>query len=130
MENGGGQYPKANQSSLSKHLFSESFDAHDALGDVKTLCRIFSSNKLVLLVEWLVNKSLLMSVEDINYPDITNSCHSSKLYNCSGLKVFTCSDSELGKILFHYILFCDKENRDLSSKISFPLVKFQDLLGH
>ena len=126
MENGGGQYPKANQSSLYKHLFSESFDAHDALGDVKTLCRIFSSNKLVLSVEWLVNKSLLMSVEDavedINYLD---SCHHQlmsfcgKLYNCSGWKVFACSDTELGQILFHYVFFCDKENKDLLSKIYF-----------
>ena len=76
MEYGGCQYPKANQSSLYKHLFPESLDAHDALGDVITLCRIFFSNKLVLSVEWLVNKSLLMSVEDavedINYLD---SCH-------------------------------------------------------
>ena len=34
-------------------------------------------------------------------------------------KVFACSDTELSKILFHYILFCDKENRDLWSKIYF-----------
>ena len=69
-----------NQSLLYKHLFPESFDAHDALGDVITLCRIFFSNKLVLSVEWLVNKSSLMSVEDtvedavedINYLD---SCY-------------------------------------------------------
>ena len=27
--------------------------------------------------------------------------------------------TELSKILFHYILFCDKENRDLWSKIYF-----------
>ena len=123
--NGGGQYPKANQS-LNKHLFPESFDAHDALGDVITLYRIFFSYKLVLLVEWLVNKSSLMSVEDavedINYLE---SCQHQlmsfcgKLYNCSGLKVFPCSDTELGKILFHFILFWDKENRDLLSKIYF-----------
>ena len=43
----------------------------------------------------------------------------SKLYNCSGWKVFACSDTELSKILFYYILFCDKENRDLWSKIYF-----------
>ena len=126
MENGGGQYPKANQSLLYKHLFLESFDAHDALGDIIILCRIVSSNKLVLSVEWLINKSLLMSVEDavedINY---LYSCHHQlmsfcgKLYNCSGWKVFACSDTELGKILFHYVLFCDKENRDLLSKIYF-----------
>ena len=89
-------------------------------------CHIFFSYKLVLLVEWLVSKSSLMSVEDpvedINYLD---SCHHQlmsfcgTLYNCSGLKVFACSDTELGKILFHFILFCDKENRDLLSKIYF-----------
>ena len=105
---------------------SRKFDAHDALGDVITFYRIFFSYKLVLLVEWLVKKSSLMSVEDavedINYLD---SCHHQlmsfcgKLYNCSGLKVFACSDTELGKILFHFILFCDKENRDLLSKIYF-----------
>ena len=63
--------PKLIQAPLSRK-----FDAHDALGDVITLCRIFFSYKLVLLVEWLVNKSSLMSVEDpvedINYLD---SCH-------------------------------------------------------
>ena len=39
--------------------------------------------------------------------------------------------TELSKILFHYILFCDKENRDLWSNIYFlSFGKFQDLLGH
>ena len=62
------------------------------------------------------------AVEDINYLDsyhhqLMSFC--GKLYNCSGLKVFACSDTELGKILFHFILFCDKENRDLLSKIYF-----------
>ena len=33
LENGGGQYLKVNQS-LYKHLFPESFDAHDALGEL------------------------------------------------------------------------------------------------
>ena len=42
-----------------------------------------------------------------------------KLYNSSGWKVFACSDTEFSKILFHYVLFCDKENRDLWSKIYF-----------
>ena len=42
-----------------------------------------------------------------------------KLYNCSGSKVFACSDTKFSKILFHYVLFCDKENRDLWSKIYF-----------
>ena len=31
--------------------------------------------------------------------------------------VYACSDTNLGKFLFHYIMFCNKENRDLSSKI-------------
>ena len=43
----------------------------------------------------------------------------SKLYNCSGWKVFGCLDTELGKILFHCVLFCDKENRDIWSEIYF-----------
>ena len=33
-------------------------------------------------------------------------------------KVDVCSDSDLGEVPFHYILFCGKENRDLSSKIN------------
>ena len=32
-------------------------------------------------------------------------------------KVYACSDTNLGKFPFYYIMFCDKENRDLSSKI-------------
>ena len=31
-------------------------------------------------------------------------------------KVYACSDIYLGEVLFHYIMFCDKDNRDLSSK--------------
>ena len=57
LENGEGQYPKANQGSLYQHLIPESFDAHDALGDVIAVGRIFFSNKLSLS-----HKSLLMSV--------------------------------------------------------------------
>ena len=64
MENGEAQCPKANWSSLFKHLFLERFDVHDALGDVIALRWIFYSYKLALSDEWLVNKSSLMSVED------------------------------------------------------------------
>ena len=32
-------------------------------------------------------------------------------------KVYTCSDIDLGEVLFHHVMFCDEENRDLSSKI-------------
>ena len=32
-------------------------------------------------------------------------------------KVYACSDTDFGEVLFYYVLFCDKENRDLSSKI-------------
>ena len=32
-------------------------------------------------------------------------------------KVYACSDIDLGEVLFHYVMFCDKENRFLSSKI-------------
>ena len=31
-------------------------------------------------------------------------------------KVYACSDIYLGEVLFHYVMFCDKENRDFSSK--------------
>ena len=30
-------------------------------------------------------------------------------------KVYTCSDIDLGEVLFNYVIFCGKENRDLSS---------------
>ena len=30
-------------------------------------------------------------------------------------KVYACSDIDLGEVLFHYVMFCDKENRFLSS---------------
>ena len=32
-------------------------------------------------------------------------------------KVYACSDTDFGEVLFYYVLFCDKKNRDLSSKI-------------
>ena len=32
-------------------------------------------------------------------------------------KVYACSDTDFGEVPFYYVLFCDKENRDLSSKI-------------
>ena len=32
-------------------------------------------------------------------------------------KVYVCSDTDLGKVLFHYVMFCNKENRDLLRKI-------------
>ena len=32
-------------------------------------------------------------------------------------KINACSDIDIGEVLFHYVTFCDKENRDLSSKI-------------
>ena len=47
LENGEGKFPKANQSSLYKHLFQESFDAHDALGDV------IASAESCFLINWL-----------------------------------------------------------------------------
>ena len=37
--------------------------------------------------------------------------------NTRGSKLNACSDTDLGEVLFHYVMFCDKENRDLSSKI-------------
>ena len=30
-------------------------------------------------------------------------------------KVYACSDTDLGEVLFNYVMFCGKENRDLSS---------------
>ena len=135
LENGGGQYPKANQS-LYKHLFPESFDAHDALGDVITLYRIFFSYKLVLLVEWLVNKSSLMSVEDavedINYLD---SCHHQLFV--ANFTIVVVRKSLHAQILnlakFYSITYCfvSKKIGIFGVRfISFPLVKFQDLQGH
>ena len=32
-------------------------------------------------------------------------------------KVYACLDADLSEVLFHSVVFCDKENRDLSSKI-------------
>ena len=31
--------------------------------------------------------------------------------------VYACSDTDLGEVLFHHLIFDDKVNRDLSSKI-------------
>ena len=91
LENDEGLYPKANQSSLYEHLFQESFDAHDALGDVIALRRILFSNKLALSDKLLVNKSSLMSVEDavedMKYLDSRHRKLMSlrgKLYNSGG----------------------------------------------
>ena len=40
-------------------------------------------------------------------------------------KVYACLDIDLGEVLFHYAVFCDKENRDLSNNvIAFRSVEF------
>ena len=31
-------------------------------------------------------------------------------------KVYTCSNRDRGEVLFHYIIFCDIENKDLSNE--------------
>ena len=36
-------------------------------------------------------------------------------------KVYTFSDIDPSKVLFYYVMSCDKDNRDLSSKIQFLL---------
>ena len=104
---------------------------------VITLCRIFfSTNKLVLLVEWLVNKSLLMSVEDavedINYLD---SCHHQLFV--ANFTIVVVRKSLHAQILnlakFYSITYCfvSKKIGIFGVRfISFPLVKFQDLQGH
>ena len=33
------------------------------------------------------------------------------------IKIYVCTDIDLGEVLFHYELFCDKDSTDLSSKI-------------
>lgn len=45
-------------------------------------------------------------------------------------KVYACPSKDLGEVLFHYVVFCYKENRDLSSnvyRVSFSGIS-QDLL--
>ena len=32
-------------------------------------------------------------------------------------KVYACSDTDRGEVLFHYVMLCDKGDKDLSSKI-------------
>ena len=47
-------------------------------------------------------------------------------------KVYAYSDTDLGEVLFHYVMLYDKKNRDLSSKIyrvSFGGISY-DLLDH
>ena len=40
-------------------------------------------------------------------------------------KVYVCLDIDLGEVLFHYAVFCDKENRDFSNNvIAFRSVEF------
>ena len=40
-------------------------------------------------------------------------------------KVNTCSDIDLGQVLFHYVIFCDKEIRIFPARcIAFPSVEF------
>ena len=33
------------------------------------------------------------------------------------IKIYACTDTDLGEVLFYYELFCDKDSTDLSSKI-------------
>ena len=44
-------------------------------------------------------------------------------------KVYACSHTNLGKVLFNCLLFCGKEIRDLSNKIiEFSVVEFPKVL--
>ena len=89
-----------------------------------------------MLVEWLVNKSLLMSVEDavedINYLD---SCHHQLFV--ANFTIVVVRKSLHAQILnlakFYSITYCfvTKKIGIFGVRfISFPSVKFQDLLGH
>ena len=40
-----------------------------------------------------------------------------RLPEATDSKVYAYSDTDHGEVLYHYIMFCDKENSDLLSKI-------------
>ena len=89
-----------------------------------------------MLVEWLVNKSLLMSVEDavedINYLD---SCHHQLFVANFTIvvvrKYLHAQILNLAKFYFITYCFVTKKIGIFGVRfISFPSVKFQDLLGH
>ena len=40
-----------------------------------------------------------------------------RLPEATDSKVYACSDTDLGEVLYLYVMFCDKEDRDLLSKI-------------
>lgn len=44
-----------------------------------------------------------------------------RLRKATDSKVYTFSDIDPSKVLFYYVMSCDKDNRDLSSKIQFLL---------
>jgi DNA polymerase III epsilon subunit-like protein len=73
LKNADGTFPKANQSSIYKALFQESFDAHDSLEDALALRKILFSSKLELSTKTIVNNSKMITtqhaVEDMKYLD-------------------------------------------------------------
>ena len=50
--------------------------------------------------------------KEVNRKENTKDCQ-----EATDSKVYAWSDIDLGEVLFHYVMFCDKENRDLWSKI-------------
>ena len=55
---------------------------------------------------------------DIHRPSTPERKHRGKdCLKATDSKINACSDKDIGEVLFHYVTFCGKENRDLSNKI-------------
>jgi hypothetical protein len=98
LKNANGTFPKANQSSLYKALFEESFNAHDSLEDVLALRKILFSSKLELSTRTIVDHSQLVTtnhaVEDMKY---FYCCYRNmQMFNCFSKK-FTEANLQNGK---------------------------------
>ena len=56
--------------------------------------------------------------KEVNWKENTAGKIAKRRQIATDSKVYACSDIDLGEVLFHYVMFCDKEDSDLSSMIS------------
>ena len=55
--------------------------------------------------------------KEVNWKENTAGKIAKRRQIATDSKVYACSDIYLGEVLFHYVMFCDKEDSDLSSMI-------------
>ena len=84
-------------------------------------CSNYSTPYSFYVIESRVSSKCTYKVDRISMPEKKGKPkrkHGGKdCKRATDSKVYACSDIDLAEVLFHYEIFCDKENRNLSSDI-------------